>query len=74
MTNPDDLVNEAAESEDPMRTFGLLLAADLLEAVCTDGSTEVIRGHIEAVISAADRRLILEPILLHWIGYEPTVQ
>jgi hypothetical protein len=78
MTHPDDLVNDAAKSDDPLRALCLLLAADMVEMAidaCADGgSADAISEHLEAVISAAERRLVVEPVLINWRAYEPTIQ
>ena len=79
MTMPGDIANDAAESEDPLRTLCLLLAADMvemtIETVAKGASAEAIREHLEAVIAALERRLVVEPVLINWrVAYEPTIQ
>jgi hypothetical protein len=75
MTNPDDLANDVAESEDPLRVLCLLVAADMVEMVCGGHeSAEAISDHLEAIIAAAEKRLIVETALVNWRAYEPTLQ
>jgi hypothetical protein len=77
MTNPDVLVNDVAESEDPLRTLCLLLAADMLEMscemFCSGGSPGSIQERLETVMAALEKRFIVEPILINWVKHEPAI-
>jgi hypothetical protein len=78
MTCPDDIANDAAESKDPLCARCFLLAADMVELTCaavrSGGAADDIRVHLVSTIAVAERRLIVELILISWRAYEPTVQ
>lgn len=64
MSSANAIAIDAAMSDAPLRCLCLLLTADILEMAVTGASAEAIEKHLEAVISAAERRIVTDAAVI----------
>jgi len=63
MTDPDEMANDAAGKESPLRHLFLTIAADVLDMGIAGASCDEIVDYLDAACTAAEKRLFVEAIL-----------
>ena len=74
MMTADEIAEEAAASASPLRYFCMAAAAEACEMAMAGASCDAIEAHLDAVCTAAEKRIVAEPFLISWSVNEPTIQ
>lgn len=63
MTDADEIANDAALSDSPLRSLLFGAAADMIEMAATLAPAKTIHEHLEAIILAAEKRLTVDMVI-----------
>jgi hypothetical protein len=63
MTDADEIANDAAQSDSPLRSLLLGATADMIEMAMTLAPAKNIHEHLEAIILAAEKRMTVDTVM-----------